>query len=612
MARQLRLLRYARPHWHRVAIVLLTMLVGIGLDVLHPWPLKLLVDNVLGGQALPPELDRLLAGLPGPHGRDGLLVWVVVSTIVIFLLSTLVSMWHTVAAVVLGQRLTYDLSSDLFMHLQRLSLIFHSRQEVGDTTVRVTEDAYCVDALVTGALIPALQSTVTLVTIFVIMWSLQPTMTLLALGVIPLQVFVIQVFGHSLKSRTRARRDLEGHMASVVQQALNAIPAIQAFTREELEHARFRGYASDTVRAYGRQTSTDMWFKLFAGLVTTISTAAIMYLGARYVFEGRLSVGTILVFLTYLATLSGPLNDITDIAATFRYAAASSDRVMEVLEVPLDVSDSPDARQVRLNGLVRYEDVVFGYEPGRPVLKGVSFEARPGEVVAIVGPTGAGKTTLANLLVRFFDPWAGRVSVDGTDLRTLRVRSLRRQVAIVLQEPFIFGISVAENIAYGRPHAIREEIEAAATAANADDFIRRLPDGYDTVVGERGATLSGGEKQRLSIARAFLKNAPILILDEPTSALDAHTESYLLEALERLMAGRTTFIIAHRLSTIRNADRILVLDHGEIVEAGRHSELVARRGLYASLYRHQTGIARHEVAPVHRAEPAEPLPEVMR
>jgi ATP-binding cassette subfamily B protein/subfamily B ATP-binding cassette protein MsbA len=533
---------------------------------------------------------------------------VVVSTIAIFLLSTLVSMWHTVAAVVLGQRLTYDLSGDLFLHLQRLSLIFHGRQEVGDTTTRVTEDAYCVDALVTGALIPALQSTVTLVTIFVIMWSLQPTMTLLALGVIPLQVLVVQAFGRSLKSRTRARRDLEGHMASVVQQALNAIPAVQAFTREELEHARFRGYANDTVRAYSRQTSTKMWFKLFAGLVTTVGTAAIMYLGARYVLDGRMSLGTILVFLTYLATLTGPLNDITEIVSTFRYAAASSDRVMEVIEVPQDVRDAPDARHMLVQGLVRYEDVVFGYEPGRPVLKSISFEARPGEVVAIVGPTGAGKSTLANLLVRFFDPWSGRVSVDGTDLRDLRVLSLRKQVAIVLQEPFIFGFSVAENIAYGRPDASREDIEAAAIAANADDFIRRLPEGYETVVGERGATLSGGEKQRLSIARAFLKNAPILILDEPTSALDARTESYLLEALERLMAGRTTFIIAHRLSTIRNADRILVIDHGEIVEAGQHAELVGRRGLYSSLYKHQTDIARHEVVPPNGAQTPHPEP----
>jgi len=606
VARQLRLLGYVRPHWRRVVIVLVTMAVGIGLDVLHPWPLKVLVDNVLGGQPLPGMFGRLVAELPGPSGRDGLLAWVVIGTVAIFLLSTLVSMWHTVAAVVLGQRLTYDLAGDLFMHLQRLSLVFHSRQEVGDTTVRVTEDAYCVDALVTGALIPALQSTVTLVAIFLIMWQLEPTMTLLALGVVPLQVIVMQVFGRPLKSRTRTRRDLEGHMASIVQQVLSAIPAVQAFTREELEHANFRRTARDTVRAYRRQTTAKMWFKLCAGLVTTVATAAIMYLGARYVLDGRVTLGTILVFLTYLATLAGPLNDITEIASTFRYAAASADRVMEVLEVAPDVSDGPDARGVPLAGLVRYDDVGFGYEPDRPVLKGVCLEARPGEVIAIVGPTGAGKTTLANLLVRFFDPWSGRVSVDGKDVRTIRVRSLRRQVAIVLQEPFIFALTVAENIAYGRPNATLAEIEAAAVAANADEFIQRLPEGYHTIVGERGATLSGGEKQRLSIARAFLKNAPILILDEPTSALDARTESYLLEALERLMVGRTTFIIAHRLSTIRNADRILVLDRGEIVEAGRHAELVARQGLYALLYQQQSEIARHDGEPVY-AKPAEPV-----
>jgi len=288
------------------------------------------------------------------------------------------------------------------------------------------------------------------------------------------------------------------------------------------------------------------------------------------------------------------LDTIISTASTWQYVSASTDRVTEILDIPADVRDARDSIEVKLQGHVVYEGVTFGYEQDRPVLNKISFETKPGDLVAIVGPTGAGKTTLVSLLVRFFDPWSGRVFIDGQEIRRFRVRSLRQQVAIVLQDPFIFPISVAENIAYGRPEATREEIVAAAVAASADDFIRRLPEGYDTVVGEKGATLSGGEKQRLSIARAFLKDAPILILDEPTSALDARTESLLLGALDRLMKGRTTFIIAHRLSTIRNVGRILVIENGRIVEQGRHSELIARKGLYAFLYNLQHDFARHE------------------
>jgi ATP-binding cassette subfamily B protein/subfamily B ATP-binding cassette protein MsbA len=569
----------------------------VGLDVLRPWPMKILVDSVLGQQPLPDDVGRLLAAMPGTGTNEGLLLWVCISTVVIFLVGTLMSVISTVITVGLGQRMTYSLGADLFLHLQRLSLAFHNRRPVGDTISRVTGDVYCLQVLVTSVILPVIRSVVTLVTMFVIMWSMEPTMTLLSLGVAPLLMLVIRVFGRPMKDRTRERRDLEGRMMSLVQQTLTAIPVVQAYTREKYEYDRFREYADETVVAYQRSTLAGMWFKLFVGLVTAVGTAAIMWFGALYALEGRMTVGTILVFLFYLGALYEPLNSITYTASTWQGAAASTDRVMEILNTPQEVMDLPGARDVSMQGPVRYESVSFGYEPARAVLRNVSLEAKPGEVVAVVGPTGSGKTTLVNLLIRLFDPWSGRITVNGEDIRSVRLSCLRNQIAIVLQEPFIFPLTAAENIAYGRPDATRDEIVLAAEAANADEFIRRLPQGYDTVIGERGATLSGGEKQRLSIARAFLKNAHVLILDEPTSALDARTESALLGALERLMKGRTTFIIAHRLSTIRNADRIVVMSSGEIVESGTHSELMGLEGLYASLYRQQMEIARHEASP---------------
>jgi ATP-binding cassette subfamily B protein/subfamily B ATP-binding cassette protein MsbA len=595
MGRQLRLLRYIGPHRRSLATILVTMVLSIGLNLLRPWPIKLLVDQIFGQQTMPAELDRLLVLLPGATSREGLLFWVAIGTVLIFLGETLLSMVSGLAYVRFGQRMTYDLGADLFLHLQRLSLQFHNRRAVGDMIARVTGDTSSIKVLVTGALLPLLQSLVTLITMFAIMWHLQPTMTMLSLSVIPFQMLAIQVFKGPMKVRSREARDLESHMLSVVQQALTAIPAVQAFTREELEHARFGSYADRAVAANLRSAFADMWFKAFAGSVTAVGTAGIIWLGGRYVLDGQMTTGSLLVFIAYLASLYAPLNSIIYTASTLQSAAASADRVMEIINTPADVRDLPDARDVHLRGHVRYEEVTFGYEPKRPVVKAVSFEAQVGETVALVGPTGAGKTTLVNFLVRFFDPWSGRVLIDDHDIRHLQVRSLRQQVAIVLQESFIFPLTIAENIAYGCPDASPDEIEAAAITANADDFIRRLPNGYDTVISERGATLSGGEKQRLSIARAFLKDAPILILDEPTSALDARTESLLLDALERLMNRRTTFIIAHRLSTIRNADRILVIDHGEIVEQGRHEELLLQDGLYASLYHQQTDIARHDV-----------------
>jgi ATP-binding cassette, subfamily B, bacterial len=600
--RQARLLRYAKPHWRGLLVLVGTMLANIGLDLLRPWPLKLVVDNVLGDSGLP----AALTWLPGVDDPQGLLVWVVIATLLIFLLGTVTNMAYTYYSLRLGQQMTYSLAADLFAHLQRLSLLFHTRRPVGDLISRVTGDSWCVNTLVTDAAVPAFQALVMLVTMFAVMWALQPTLTLLALGVTPLFIVVIKILGKPIKDRSREQRDLEGQMMSVVEQTLSAVPAVQAHTREEYETKRFTHYADRTVSAYIRATVAGLWFELFAGLVTTIGTAAVIYVGARLALDGKLTAGTIIVFLSYLNSLYEPLNSITYTAQTIQGAAAEADRVSEILETEPTIKDKPHAPQAKVRGTIRYENVTFGYEAGRAVLHDVSLRADPGDVVAIVGPTGAGKTTLMNLLVRFYDPWEGRITIDAVDLRDVQHRSLRKQVALVLQDPFIFPLSIADNIAYGRPDAPRSGIVAAAKAANAHDFIMRLPEGYDAVVGERGATLSGGEKQRLSIARAFLKDAPVLILDEPTSALDARTEGALLEALERLMEGRISFVIAHRLSTIRRATKILVIDEGRIIESGTHAELLEAGGLYSLLYRRQMDIALHD-APVDELLSGRPL-----
>jgi ATP-binding cassette subfamily B protein/subfamily B ATP-binding cassette protein MsbA len=455
-------------------------------------------------------------------------------------------------------------------------------------------DSGCVRELVMGVLLPIFTSLTSLATMLYVMWQFDRSLSLLALFVVPLIGLLIKLFDRPMTEHTYQYEQLEGEMMSLAEQTLTALPVVQAFGREAYEGERFRGLSRRTLAAYLRATFSQLQFKVGVSAATATGTAVIMAVGGLHVLRGSLTIGSLLVFLSYLASLYAPVNTLAYLSTGFAAAAARARRVFEVLELEDTIQDAPGARSLSTvpaskRGHVRLEEVTFGYQPGRPVLEDVTLEARPGEVVALAGPTGAGKSTLVSLVLRLFDPWEGRVTVGEMDVRDVQLASLRAQIALVLQDPLLLPLTVAENIAYGRPNASRAQIVAAAVAANADDFIRQLPEGYDTPLGERGATLSVGQRQRLTIARALLKDAPVLILDEPTSALDTETEAQLLGALERLMANRTTFIVAHRLSTIWQADRIVVLKEGRIVESGTQQELLAAAGPYRHYHDLQLG-----------------------
>jgi ATP-binding cassette subfamily B protein len=581
--------RYPLRRWPALLAVVATMVGKIGVDLLKPWPLKVLVDHGLSAQPLTPLLATVVAALPVDGSRESLIGLSVAATIALFFVGWGFSVAVAYTNIGFGQRMVYDLATDVFSHLQRLSLRFHSRQSVGDSIRRVTTDCGCVSVIIKDAVLPFAAALISFGAMFLVMWRLEPTLTLVSLAVAPWLVLVLRRYMTPMMERSYAEENAEARIFEVIERSLSALPAVQAFRQEPAGDRAFARVTDDVVQASVASVVVGIKFKVLIGLGTACGTAAIVYLGAQSVLDGRLTVGGVLVFLAYLTALYGPLETLMYAPSTTQGAAGSARRVLEVLATKREVDDRPGAQvMVRPHGHVRVEHVTFGYEPGRPVLHDVSFEVRPGETVAIIGATGAGKSTLASLIPRFHDAWSGRITVDGVDVRDLQLKSLRSQVAVVLQEPFLLPMTVAENIAYGQPDAPFDAIEAAARAANAHDFIMRLPLGYDTVLAERGATLSGGERQRLSIARALLKDAPILILDEPTSAIDSETEAQLLVALNRLMEGRATIVIAHRMSTIATADRVVALEHGRVVEDGPPATLIAQGGVYARFLARQT------------------------
>ena len=590
----LRLAHFAPRHWRGLSGIGLLLLATAALNALKPWPLKLLVDHVFDDRPFPSGL-QWLGALPGGEMAAGLCAWMAVSTLAIFAVAWATQALQAYIQSAVALRITHGLGARVFEHLQRLSLRFHNLQPTGDLVRRVTRDSRCARDLILDVIMPVLRSAVTLAIMAFIMFEMDPLLTLLALLVAPSALLARKLFYRTMRRRSYDQQQREGLMMSQAERALTAIPIVQAFRREQHETNRFKKAADSTLEAYFRSLAAQLKFRVWIAGSTKIVRAIVMTMGAFRVLEGDLTIGGLLVFLAYVGSLYGPINTLSGkLTASLAGAEASARRVFEVLDT-YDLVPDPRARGSafsRLNdcqGHVAFEHVTFAYEPGLPALQDIDLEVHSGEVIALVGTTGAGKSTLMSLLLRFFDPSEGRVTLDGIDIRELPLTTLRSQIAILLQEPFLLPVSVADNIAYGRPEATLEEVIQAAMAANANAFVQRLPQAYDTVLGERGNTLSGGERQRLAIARALLKDAPLLILDEPTSALDAATESQLMSAVERLMKGRTTFIIAHRLSTIRHADRIVVLDEGKILESGTQEELIAARGRYHSLCQSQWG-----------------------
>jgi ATP-binding cassette subfamily B protein/subfamily B ATP-binding cassette protein MsbA len=590
------MLRYARPQAAGWLAMLVLTLLATGIALLVPLPLKVLIDNVVGHHPVPAYLQVL----PGAGKRADLLIYVVVAELAFFAAASALDTALAFLWVKVGQRMVYDLSRDLFARVQRMSLRDHARRPVGETLQRVAEDSWAVDTFADLTLFTPLKTVVTLAGVILIMLELSPGLTAVACGVAPLMALASYLYRKPVRRAGTRRRELQGRLQSHVQQTLAGIGVVQAFGAERRQHARFAELTNATVRSELAVTVASGVNELWSGGIAVVGLGIILLVGAHQVIAGALTVGGLAAFVAYVKRLQAQLTTVTEAYTTLQAARASIERVVEVLDAPFEVVDAPGAvRLGRVAGHVVLEGVWFGYEPGRSVLRGVSLEARPGEVVAVVGATGAGKSTLASLVPRFFDPDRGRVLLDGHDVRGLELEQVRASVGLVLQESFLFPFSVAENIAFARPGSSREQIEAAARAANAHEFILRLPQGYETVVGERGATLSGGERQRIAIARALLKDAPVLILDEPTSALDAETEASVLDALERLMAGRTTIIIAHRLSTIRRAERIVVLDHGRPVEAGTHHQLLHQHGHYARINRLKGGALAPETRSAH-------------
>ena len=573
-------LSFLRPFRGRLVLLSVLLLLEVLLGVLQPWPLAIVLDYVLAGRALPGAVAGWMDWVT--HGNLVILLIVVVGAgVVLNLINQAVTLQATQVQVETGQRLVYGLRYRLFQHLQALGLHHHVTTNTGDAVYRIDVDAYSIDNLVMGGLFPLVTSVASLAVMFVLMLRIDPAIALLSLSVVPFLYMSLRYYMRTLTGRIERVKELESKLQERLYEVFAAMRLVKSFNREPFEAARYRKAGDTVMDARIAITWRESLFSAVVSTITILGTALVVIVGGMHVIQGQMTIGELLVVINYLGAVYGPLAAVAHTSGQLQGAIAGARRVRGVFAMTTETVAPADAvPATALQGDIRFENVGFHYPDGTEVLSDISFSAKPGEMVALVGLTGAGKTTLVSLIPRFYEATEGRVLIDGVDVRKYLIPSLRDKIAIVLQDPMLLQGTVADNLRYGRLAATREEIEEAAKAAHAHDFIARLAHGYDSEIAEAGGGLSGGERQRLSVARALVKNAPILILDEPTSSLDAISEEIVFSALKRLRAGRTTMVIAHRLSTVRDADRILVLDQGKLAAQGRHEELLQTSSLY--------------------------------
>lgn len=573
---------FLRPHRARLALLVFLLVTQIVLGVLYPWPFKIVVDTVLAEKPAPlaEPWGGWLAAL-SQGNRVLALAIVVAAGVAVQLLNEVAAALGTRVQTETGQRMVYELRGRLFEHIQGLSLHHHVTTTRGDAIYRIDADAYSIENIVMSGFLPLATSIITLVVMFVILFKLDATVAVLSLMVVPFLYLCLRFYMHTIVERSERVKELEAELLGRLYEVFHAIRLVKSFARERFESARYMARGSDVMRARIGITWQESLFGLAVAFITIVGTSIVVIVSGRNVLQGRMTVGDLTVVIAYLGAVYGPLSSIAHTTGRLQGAFAGARRVRHMFSLVPETIDPPNAVDAdAIKGEVVFEHVDFAYAGGRPILQDISFHAKPGEMVALVGLTGAGKTTLVSLIPRLYVPTGGRVLIDGIDVRQYRLGSLRAKIGIVLQDPLLFAGTIGDNLRYGRLDATDADVEEAARAAHAHDFIARLPKGYDTPIAESGGGLSGGERQRLSVARAILKGAPILILDEPTSSLDSISEEIVFGAVRRLRAGRTTLVIAHRLSTVRDADRILVLDGGRIVAQGRHEELLTASHLY--------------------------------